>query len=309
MQTKPYTLFSRFVSLRATSLCALVVGLMIASPATAEPIAVVAGDDPAVPSAFTLNFGDAGTVASARVALTDVEFQVDPDQGEARFVRYYQEVEPLTLPGGISTGNLTIRILDGSSAGTFDELTGVFETEEVYEIHFEGDLSAFGLESPVLLPSSSSGVLNLAPDEGGQIAMSWLGDGVLANPVDPLMPLEFSYTCTVNAAFAPTPAMLVRLSLVPQVARLELNRGLENGLEAKLFGALDHLNAGHARAAGRLLGAFVRSVDALSGRHIDPDAAAVLSSSALAVLDVISVQHASRSGLVGSAGKGNGARR
>lgn len=256
---------SRFVN-QAT--CILAVALLSGSAALAEPAILIAGDDPAVPSSFTLNFGDAGGIASARIATTDIALEVDPDRGTAHFADYFQEVEPLMLPGGVSTGNLTIEIVQGSSVGSYDQLTGEFVTEEMYAIHFEGDLSAFGLESPVILESTSSGVVTLNVDLGSRIAMDWGGDGTLANPSDPSSPLEFSYTCRVSAAFEAEPALLLRLALVPQVINLELPLSTERNLTAKLFGTVDHLSRGQDRAALGTLGAFVHAVDAASGRRI-----------------------------------------
>ncbi len=256
---------SRFVT-QAT--CVLAVVLLSGWPALAEPAILIAGNDPAVPSSFTLDFGEAGGIASARIATTDIALEVDPDRGTARFADYFQNVEPLLLPGGISTGNLTIEIVQGSSVGSYDELTGEFVTEDLYAIHFEGDLSALGLESPVILESTSSGVVTLNADLGSRIAMDWSGEGVLVNPFDPLSLIEFSYTCRVSAAFDAEPASLLRLALVPQVVNLELPQGMERNLTAKLLGTVDNLSRGRERAALGTLGAFVHAVDAASGRRI-----------------------------------------
>ncbi len=256
---------SRFVT-QAT--CVLAVALLSGSAALAGPTILIAGNDPAVPSSFTLDFGEAGGIASARIATTDIALEVDPDRGTARFAEYFQEVEPLLLPGGISTGNLTIEIVQGSSVGSYDQLTGEFVTEDRYAIHFEGDLSAFGLESPLILESTSSGVVTLHAELGSRIAMDWSGDGILVNPLDPTSLLEFSYTCRVSAAFDAEPASLLRLALVPQVINLELPLGMERNLTAKLLGTVDNLSRGHERAAVGTLGAFVHSVNAASGRRI-----------------------------------------
>lgn len=276
--------FSRFAT---RTVSALAVSLAFGAAAQAKPVSVTAANDPALASFFSLDFGGEGGVASGHIAFTDIEFEVDADRGTARFVRYFQEVEPLILPGGFSTGNLTIEIVEGSSTGSFDQLSGEFQTEEFYEIHFEGDLSAFGLESPVILPSTSSGIVTLGTDTGGRIALDWLGEGELANPFDPDNPLEFSYTCTVRAAFTPEPVTLVRLTLIPEVLKLELSRRTEKRLTKRLFHAVDLLKRGLDRDAARTLKAFTGYVERLSGRDITKTDAHVLINAANAIMAML----------------------
>ena len=106
----------RFKSMAIVALMALI----SSSGVRAEPIRLVAEANPTVPSAFALDFGAFGR-SIGHISFMDIELEIDADTGEARFERYYQEVDPLTLPGGISTGNLTIEILAGSSSGTYNE--------------------------------------------------------------------------------------------------------------------------------------------------------------------------------------------
>lgn len=267
--------------------CFLVVGLLLGVTAQAEPTTLIAGSDPTLPSSFALDFGAQGGVSSANIAVTDIQFEVDADQGTARFVDYYQEVEPLALPGGYSTGSMTIEIVGESSIGWYDQLTGEFNTEDTYAIHFEGDLSAFGLESPVLLQSSSAGIVTVSPGSDGQVSMDWFGEGVLANPFDPQQWLEFTYTCSVAAAFTPEPVTFVRLALVPDVLNLELPYGSERHLTAKLDVTVNHLDNGREWSAVRTLNAFTNSVAAMSGKHLDHADAEALIGSADAVADLI----------------------
>ncbi len=275
---------SRFVS---SAMSALEVSLDVGATAQAQSMSLIAGNDPALESFFTLDFGGEGGIASGHIAFTNIDFEVDADGGSARFVRYYQEVEPLILPGGFSTGNLTIEIVQDSSAGSYDELSGQFNTEELYRISFEGDLSAFGLESPVFLPSTSSGIVTLDADSGGRIALDWIGEGELANPGDPDNPLEFSYTCTVRAAFDPEPITLVRLALIPDVLNLELPRRTEKKLTKKLFQAVDKLNRGGQRGAAKKLKSFIKKVRKLSTRQIAEVDADMLISSADAIMAML----------------------
>lgn len=246
----------------------LSVALICASSARAQELSLIGANNPAVPSSFTFNFGEFGGVASANITFTDIELVVNPDIGEARFVRYYQEVEPLTLPGGFSTGNLIIEIVEGSSVGTFDETIGEFNTEEVYAIYFAGDLSAFGLESPVYLPSGSTGNVILDTETGGTISLDWAGEGELRNPADPTTTVNFEYACSVNASFEPAPITMVRLAMIPEVESIGLPRGIERSLSTRLFGVVDDLDAGNTMTALRRLASFSRTVNALSGRRI-----------------------------------------
>jgi len=292
MDTKQTVYRGRTCTMRAfgrTFLAPLCLSMAALGPsqASAQEVSILAGDNPALPSSFSLNFMDFGSVSSANISLTDIELAVDADAGTARFVRYYQEVEPLVLPGNISTGNLVIEVVEGSSAGTYDDAQGRLATDELYIIHFDGDLSAFGLESPVFLPGASAGNLVVSARDGGSLDLDWVGEGELANPFDPLTPIRFSYTCTVNAAFMPTPVSAVRLSMIPQVSNLSLPSGLERSLTSKLFGAVDALNAGTDVAGVNLLRAFNRSLVALAGRFVDETVVDDLLSDSEAVVALI----------------------
>ncbi len=238
--------------------------LLGAGTAMAETITLTAAADPNVPSSFTLDFGIGFGRSTGHISLTDIEMEVDADTGAAQFVRYYQEVDPLFLPDGSSTGNLTIEIVDGSSTGTFNDLTGTFDTDDVYAIHFEGDLSAFGLQSPVMLPSSSAGFVSVSQATGGTITMDWAGFGQLANPFDPNDPLTFEYTCSSNAAFVPEAQTVVRLGIVPAVYNLQTSYATERRLIRDLHSALRYLNLGWDAFAAGWLRNFANDVDAFS---------------------------------------------
>ncbi len=156
-----------------------------------------------VESSFTLDFSDLGFSTQSRVISTRFRLDIDETAGTARFLSYDQVVEPLILPGatpdqGISTGEMTIRIPPGSSSGTYNPRTRTFTTNDTYEISFTGDLSAFGLTSPVLLPSTSVGSIEGGVANAREIDMNWSGIGQLDNPAAPSMPLRFNYTSHVN---------------------------------------------------------------------------------------------------------------
>lgn len=262
------------------SVCAALVGLA-ATASAQNAISVVTSENPAQPGAFTLNFGDLGFVTSSNITTTTYELSVDPFEKTAHFVSYLQHVQPLTLPGGISTGDITVEVVDGSSSGIFDPFTRTFTTSELYAIHFTGDLSAFGLTSPVLLPSSSTGALVADPVSGGSVTMDWSGVGQLANPFDPENPITFTYVCGVNTVFEPTPASAVGVDLTSDVVALQLPQTVQTSLVNKLYHSLGHVQRGSDARAVYSLRAFIRQVDQLSGTVIDePDATDLISEAA-----------------------------
>ena len=181
------------------------VTLMTTMGVQAETISMTAVADPAAPSSFTLDFGAGLGRSVGHISFMDIELNVDPDTGSAQFVRYYQEVDALTLPGGISTGDMVIEIVANSSNGTYDELTGTVDTSDEYAIYFDGDLSAFGLQSPVILPSSSLGTVAVSASNGGTITLDWAGIGQLANPYDPNNPLTLSTPASPTHRSNPMP--------------------------------------------------------------------------------------------------------
>lgn len=259
------------------------------------PISVVTNEDPAQPGAFTLTFGGLGLTASSNISTTTYELSVDPVQGSAHFVSYLQHVQPLILPGGFSTGDITVEVVEGSSTGSFDPFTRSFTTSEMYAVHFTGDLSAFGLTSPVLLPSSSTGLVAVDAVEGGAVMMDWNGSGELTNPFDPSSTLTFTYQCEVNTLFPASPVNVVGLAIIPDVVGLQLPNGVERRLEAKLRQALAHLQLGNDLRAVHFLRAFIHDVTLLSGWVIEEDDAANLITVALQTIDLIGLGGSSNS--------------
>ena len=268
---------------------AALVGFAASASAQAahDPLSLVTNENPASPGAFTLNFGDLGVVASSNITSTTYELNVDPFDKKAHFVSYLQHVQPLILPGGLSTGDITVEVVDGSSVGSFDPYTRTFTTTEMYAVHFTGDLSAFGLTSPVLLPSSSSGQLVVDPISGGEVTMDWNGSGQLSNPFDPEHPLTFTYHCAVNTVFAPTPASVVGLALTSDVASLPLPQGVSVSLITNLYRSLIQIQDGHESRAVYGLRAFIHQVDLLSGLLIDEATADELIAAATETIELI----------------------
>jgi hypothetical protein len=251
----------------------------------AESITVTAGGSVDHPSSFTLDFGTGLGRSTGHISFMDIELQVDPDNGTAHFVRYYQEVEPLTLPGGLSTGNMVIEIVANSSNGTFDDRTGTVDTSDEYAIYFDGDLSAFGLQSPVILPSTSLGTVVASAVNGGSITLDWAGFGQLANPFDPNNPLTFEYTCSSNAEFESDAYTTVRIGLLPAVSSLAIPVVNKNRLERDLSTALDYLSRGYDSLSVYWLQKFANDVDTMTPNPISANVANPLINEAEALID------------------------
>lgn len=188
---------SRMRSLLAAGL--LAAGAMAAS---AAEVVIHATQDLAPLSSFTLDFGG-GVETSANITQTEFDIAVDAAAETARFTTYNQQVQPLILPGPVSTGDITVTIVPGTSSGTFTRgsRTGRFSTTEMYRIHFTGDLSLYGLTSPVDLPGASAGTLVFGTDSDGAATLVWDGVTQLPNPFDPPNLLDLTYRCEVRANF------------------------------------------------------------------------------------------------------------
>lgn len=184
------------------SLGVLIAALGAGATAMAAPGTLVCVGGADSNSEFTLDFPIFGA-DTARINQTEYDLVLDPISGEARIIYYFQHVDSLTLPGGFETGDLTIAVLPGTSSGAFDSATGEFNTNETYAIFFTGDLSAFGLTSPVYLPGASSGTLtDSGAGETGTVQMRWNGAGALPDPTNPGSFIPFNYECRVNTDFA-----------------------------------------------------------------------------------------------------------
>lgn len=174
---------------------------LLASGASADCIRLVAQDDPTQPNHFTLDFGAFGGTRTANITTSAMVIEIC-DGATARFADYYQEADPLILPDGTSTGDLTI-LVNPSRAVSYDPGSGVFVTDDDYQIHFTGDLSAYGIPSPFgFTHQSSTGTITYDTATSGTVAMAWSGNSALPNPFDPGGPMiPFAYTCAVNATF------------------------------------------------------------------------------------------------------------
>lgn len=179
-------------------LAALMTGCTLCAAQGLEIHSLDARHAPGAPNSFSLNFGD-GVDRISQITDTTYDLRLNETAGAAQFVSYEQFVAPIEIPIGpgqvLSTGDLTIRVLPGTSSGTYDVASGQFSTQESYEISFTGDLSMIGFFSPVILPSQSSGQVTYASDNTGSVEQIWEG------AVD-MGPIQLTYVCRVNTTFA-----------------------------------------------------------------------------------------------------------
>lgn len=185
---------------RSLTILAALSALVAAAPALAAVETLNAYENSQVTTSFDLVFPELGINSTSNVFYTRFELDIDAELGTARFVKYDQEIDSLAMPLGIQTGALTVRIVD--SDGTYDPFSGVFVTNDTYEITFANDLSFFGFESPVLLPATSHGTITTDSDGRRTIQMNWEGQGELANSDNPAEPFRYTYTCRVNTVVA-----------------------------------------------------------------------------------------------------------
>jgi hypothetical protein len=166
----------------------------------AEPTFMIAREDGETPGFFSLSFEGIGVPASAEITRTEIVLQLDCTDQTTQFLDYQQDVGSITLPGGFSTGAIHVS-LASTRNGECDEDAGEFVTDHDYAIGFSGDLSAFGLFSPVNLPGISIGTIAYDSQVTGTIEMEWEGVGALPNPFIPGEFLNFRYTCSVISLF------------------------------------------------------------------------------------------------------------
>lgn len=250
---------------------------LVAATASAEPQIFRATEDPFQISQFTLDFGILfGGETSAQISTTDFEIEVDEVAGTARFVSYHQAIAPLTLPGGISTGNIIVEIVPGSSQGVFDPETQTFLTTEDYAISFEGDLSAFDLESPVILPSTSTGALvrDARPSTArlGSVNMVWDGASFFADPTGNFERIDFTYTCQVNTFYSSAgPGLLTAIARTLVDSALA-DQNLASTLMSVLGEGSDALAAGSTRDARDAFNDFIDIVEQAGASLTDEQA-------------------------------------
>jgi hypothetical protein len=172
--------------------------ILPAGAASADQVVLYAMEDNDAVNEFTLTFPDLGLTTTSKIVATRYRLEID-DAGVARFADYYQLVEPLTLPLGISTGAITVRIK--SSTGHYDPGSHAVTTQDQYEISFTNDLSAFDFTSPVVIEAQSSGTLKNSAADALAMNFTWEGSGSLPNTSNPSQPYKYTYVCTTSSRF------------------------------------------------------------------------------------------------------------
>ena len=268
---------------------ALLVACMVESSAVAAPIHVQARQNQSIESYFTLDFGQGG-VASALISRTDMQLEIDGLTGSARIMGYDQDIDPLSIPGPtgpVSTGAIKVRIVPGSSTGTYNRATGEFVTDELYHIEFDDtELAIFGLTSPVILPSQSVGIVDIENSTVGRVTMNWAGTNVSNETI----PLNFSYACTIFATFSVAAASYVQIEMVPLVSSTIMTETLRTTLLKDLNFAIELLNAGDVPSAVRILQKFIAHVNNRVPASITPDNALPLTNAASIAIDLTRVR-------------------
>ncbi|MCG8407446.1 MAG: hypothetical protein MI923_19780 [Phycisphaerales bacterium] len=186
--------------------CVLVAlsSLFVVGDVRAEVNVLNAFENSEVVTDFSLNFPGLGISSTSNVFYTRFNLEIDDETGAARFTDYNQQIESLTLPLGITTGRIQVRILE--SNGTYDPQSQTFVTNDVYEITFANDLSTFGFSSPEILPATSRGTVRGGANNAQNVELQWEGSGQFENESNPAEPFEFTYTCNVNTNIAESEA-------------------------------------------------------------------------------------------------------
>ncbi len=254
---------------------ALLAGCAMASPSLGAPMRIQARQDQRVESSFALDFGQGGT-ASAMISQTTFELEIDGINGSAKFTNYDQNIDSLTLPGGLNTGAIRVQIVTDSSTGTYNRATGEFTTDELYSIEFDGDLSAAGLFSPVVLPSHSVGILDLEDMATGRVTMNWAGNTAV--------PFDISYACSLFAAFSTTAESYVEIKMLPMLLNASMPETLKGTLTTYLDSAINALNGGNVRSAVSALRSFILKLRSSSQGVAQADANALVEAANTAIV-------------------------
>ncbi len=187
----------------------LAIGGLSAAGALGATQSLRAQNSPTEISSFAVNFGDGERAAN--ISLTSFVLNADQDVATAGFVRYHQNIAPLSIPtpfGDVSTGDITVDIVNGPTLGDLTpngDGTFTFTTTDTYAVGFANDLSALGLQSPVLLTSTTNGTVEFLTAKTGIVNMVWEGQGTIG-PQGSEIP--FTYACRVNTVFSTQPGDL-----------------------------------------------------------------------------------------------------
>jgi len=175
----------------------VVVGSLIPTFLAAEPVVLKANfDSTAGPNQYVVDFSSLGGDTSI-LSITGGSFEIETDAaaGTARLLSWRQDVDPIEIVPGMSTGPIVVTMQEGSGEqGTYDATTKQFEASATFLINFDDtQLKEFGFASPMPLVGTEKGNI-YGVGSIGSISMYLEGEGTVQG-------LTFTYTCQTTARF------------------------------------------------------------------------------------------------------------
>lgn len=169
--------------------------LLVAVPVGAAPVVLEAEFDSTLgPNQYVVDFSTLGG-STAFMSITGGEFamETDPAAGTARLLSWRQQVEPIEILPGLSTGPIVVTMEAGSGTeGTYDAATRQFSASATFLINFDDTgLRDFGFVSPMPLVGTEAGYIY---GSANAIRMYLEGEGSVQGQ-------SFQYTCQTTARF------------------------------------------------------------------------------------------------------------
>jgi hypothetical protein len=184
--------------MRHTILSGIVVlGSLAPAFVAAEPVVLKAHFDAAAgPNQYRVDFSSlGGDTLILSVTGGSFEIETDAEAGTARLLAWHQDVDPIEIVPGMSTGPIVVTMQEGSgAAGTYDATTRQFEATATFLIDFDdSQLADLGFSSPMVLVGTERGNI-YGVGSIGSIGMYLEGEGTVQG-------LPFTYTCQTTARF------------------------------------------------------------------------------------------------------------
>jgi hypothetical protein len=171
--------------------------MLVGTSVTAEPIVRKANFDSTLgPNQYVVDFA----VLGGQTLFMDItggsfELETDAQEGTARLVSWTQNVDPIEIVPGLSTGPITVTMEEGSAqTGTYDPVTRQFDVTATFLIEFDDtELKEIGFASPMPLVGTERGNI-YGVGNIGSIRMYLEGEGTVGGQT-------FPYTCQTTARF------------------------------------------------------------------------------------------------------------
>lgn len=178
-------------------LCAMIWTVWVPALVVAEPVNLKAFFDSSLgPNQYVVDFSSlGGGTVFMPIKGGEFELQTDADAGTARLLSWRQDVEPIEILPGLSTGPIEITMEPGSGdQGTYDASSNQFSASATFLINFDDtQLQEFGFTSPMPLVGTERGSIYGAGSIGS-IQMFLEGEGTVQGQ-------SFNYTCQTTARF------------------------------------------------------------------------------------------------------------